>query len=277
MADAHTVYVDDSGTDGKSRIVTAAFCVSPAERWLDFDRKWNKIALHAGFKHFHMTEFVACRRDKPCNQCVRGKTTLKDHPWRNWSTKKRENVLNRLAGTVIEFVEYGVGIAHTKQEYEEHVKNSPARIAAREPIGDEHFTFAVQRCGGELAKWRAEKKSDPPLSFVFDLTSDKQRDEIARVFFGAASGRPQYQNGIEQWFIPAGVSYESRKSVVQLLAADMLAWVTATVRAREIFLRGETREMFQVAYMFADTKHIRMGHTPRGSLVQWEKDLLNRK
>jgi len=174
MIDAHTVYVDDSGTDGKSRIVAAAFCVSPVNKWQQFERKWNAIARHAGFKHFHMTEFAACRRDKPCKQCVCGKTSLVDHPWRNWSTEKRKNVLNRLAGAVIEFVEYGVAIAHTKQDYEDHVKNSPARLVAKDPIGDEHFTYAVQKCGGELAKWRAEKNIEPPLKFIFDLATDKQ-------------------------------------------------------------------------------------------------------
>jgi hypothetical protein len=275
MADAHIVYVDDSGTDSKSRVATAAFCVSTPEKWLDFERKWRNISINAGFKHFHMTEFAACKYEKPCPQCIKGETTLEDHPWRRWTTKKRKNVLNRLAGAIVEFVEYGVGIAHTKQDYEEHVRTSHARLYTAEPIGEQHFTFAVQRCGGELAKWRASTKVDSPLKFVFDLSSKKQRDEIAKIFFGAANSKPQYQDGLEQWFLPAEVSYESRKSVVQLLAADMLAWVTATVRARELFRRGETLEMFQIANIFADTTHIRMGYTPKETLAKWEKDILN--
>jgi hypothetical protein len=276
MVDAQTVYVDDSGTDGKSRIAAAAFCVSTVDKWLAFERRWKNISVNAGFKHFHMTEFAACKQEKPCRQCINGKTTLTEHPWRRWTTKKRRNVLDHLLGAVVDHVEYGVGIAHTKQDYEEHVKNSPARLIAGEPIGDEHFTYAVQRCGGELSKWRAAQKIDTPMKFVFDLTSRKERDEIAKVFFGAASNRPQFdQNGLEQWFIPVGVSYGSRKSVVQLLAADMLAWVTATIRARETFRQGETLEMFQVAYRFADTEHIKMGGTPKSSLMEWEKGILD--
>jgi len=112
------------------------------------------------------------------------------------------------------------------------------------------------------------------LKFVFDLASKKQRDEIARIFFGAASGKPQFKDGIEQWFVPVGVAYESRKSVVQLLAADMLAWVTATIRARDLFGTGETLEMFQVADIFVDTQ-IRMGHTPKENVMQWEKGILD--
>jgi hypothetical protein len=275
MADAQTVYVDDSGTDTKSRVVAAAFCVSPVEKWLQFERRWKNISVNAGFKHFHMTEFAACKREKPCNQCVRGETTLEEHPWRRWTPKKRKNVLRQLAETVAEFVEYGIGLAYTKQDFDEHVRTSEIQLYASEPIAEEYFTYAVQRCGGELARWRAtQTKVNPPLKFVFDLTPKKGRDDIARVFFGGVSGKPQYQDWMEQWFVPESVTYESRKNVVQLLAADMLAWVTATVRAREAFGRGETLEMFQIAYIFADTKHIRMGHTPKESFARWEKDIL---
>lgn len=115
---------------------------------------------------------------------------------------------------------------------------------------------------------------NPPLKFVFDLTPKKGRDDIAKVFFGAASGKPQYLDGMEQWFTPESVTYESRKNVVQLLAADMLAWVTATIRAREAFGSGETLEMFQVADIFVET-NIHMGHTPKESFARWEKDILD--
>ena len=201
--------------------------------------------------------------------------TLEDHPWRRWTFKKRKNVLQHLAHAVVEHVECGVGLAHTKQDYEEHVRTSHARLYTNELVGEEHFTFAVQRCGGELALWRANNRVDVPLKFVFDLASKKQRNEIARIFFGAASGKPQFIDGVEQWFAPVGVSYESRKSVVQLLAADMLAWVTATIRARELFSAGEYRDMFHVADVFVDT-HIKMGYTPKASIMKWEKDILDK-
>jgi hypothetical protein len=276
MVEAQTVYVDDSGTDTKSRIVTAAFCVSTVEKWLQFERRWRTISVNAGFEHFHMTEFAACRREKPCHQCARGETTLAQHPWRSWTAKKRKNVLRQLAETVVEFVEYGVGLSYTKQDFDEHIRTSEARLYSSDPVAEEYFTYAVQRCGGELARWRAmQTKVNPPLKFVFDLTPKKGRDDIARVFFGGVSGRPQYEDGIEQWFIPESVSYESRRDVVQLLSADMLAWVTATVRARVAFGRGETIEMFQLADIFVDSKNIHMGHTPKESFALFEKDMLD--
>jgi len=277
VIDAQTVYVDDSGTDTKSRIVTAAFCLSTVEKWTQFERRWKNISVNAGFKHFHMTEFAACKRERPCNQCVRGETTLGQHPWRRWTTKKRKNVLRQLAETVVNFVDYGVGLSYTKQDFDEHVRTSEARLFTSESIPEHYFTYAVQRCGGELARWRAQQtKVNPPLNFVFDLTPKKEREEIARVFFGAANEEmPHYQDGIEERFIPESVVYRSRKDVVQLLSADMLAWVTATIRAREVFGRGETVEMFQVANIFVGTGNIRMGTTPKQSFARWESDVLN--
>jgi len=273
MVDAHTVYVDDSGTDGKSRIATAAFCVSTVEKWTAFGRRWNTIATNAGFKHFHMTEFAACRPDKPCQQCVKGETTLEHHPWIRWTPKKRKNVLQNLARAVVEHVECGFSIAHTKEDYEEAIRTFGASVTSAK----EHFTYAVQRCGGELARWRAkEGLTDVPLKFVFDLSTPKQRDEIAGIFFGVASGKPQFEGGVEQWFVPVGVSYESRRSVVQLLAADMLAWVTATIRARSLFLRGEVAEMFQVADIFVDTQ-IHMGAVSKESVMQWGRETIGKQ
>jgi hypothetical protein len=54
----------------------------------------------------------------------------------------------------------------------------------------------------------------------------------------------------------------------------MLAWVSGTIRARELFMRGEYEELFHVAKLFVSTKHIRFGYTSQETLGQWEKDIL---
>jgi hypothetical protein len=276
MADLHTVYVDDSGSDPKSQVASAAFCVSTVERWKEFEIEWRKIADCNGFdlQYFHMTEFAACRRNSLCQQCRNGKTNTKEHPWQKWSNEKRENVLRRLAKAVVKHTECGFGIAHTKQDYEDHVKNSPARALAKEPIGDEHFTFSVQQCGGRLAEWRYERGIDTPLNFVFDNSSKAERREIAEVFFAAAKDRTKYQGGIEQWFEPDGVSFQSRKRLPQLLAADMVAWTVATLRARQLFSTGRNVELFQVADILVASDHIKIGSTDRQTLAEWEQNNL---
>lgn len=280
MIDAQTVYVDDSGSDSKSSVAAAAFCASTVERWQELLEKWCKIASDAGFdlKDFHMTEVAACRRDNRCAQCRAGETSVIDHPWQTWSDNKRKSVLTRMAKAINKYVEFGVGHAYTKADYDEHVRNSPARTVAKEPIGDEYFTFAVQRCGGSLAEWRAAKSRIVPLKFVFDTASKREKREIARVFFGAANDRAHNENGIEQWFdldSEVDVSYDSRKTTHQLLTADMLAWTVGTIRSRQILLRGRFVEAYWIARVFAGTKHIKLGYMEKEALAQWEKAKLH--
>src|ERR1700730_9011596 len=279
MSNALIVYVDDSGTDGKSRIAAAAFCVSTADKWAAFENAWRKIVDRAGFelKDWHMTEFAACRPNNFCNQCKSGEKTAKEHPWQKWPEGKRENVLRRMAKALVKHVECGWGIAHTKEDYEKYVRDSPSRVLANEPVGDEHFTFAVQQCGGRLAEWRgAMNKQDVPLRFVFDNSSKKQKREIAEVFLAEAKAKTKYQGGIEQWFESVGITYESRKSVPQLLSADMLAWTIATMRSRHVFRRGRFVEMFQLGNVFTGEKasHINIGYTSQEPFIEWERRIL---
>jgi hypothetical protein len=268
-----------AGATQNRKLLLLLSAFSTVEKWKEFEAGWRKIADHAGFdlRHFHMTEFAACRRDNLCQQCRNGKTSVVEHPWRKWSPDKRENVLRRMTKAVVSYTEWGVGIAHTKQDYEQHVKNSLARPIAKEPIGDEHFTFSVQQCGAKLAEWRYELGLvDTPLNFVFDNSSKAEKKEICDVFFASAKDRAKYQGGIEQWFDPdhGAVSFQSRKRRPQLLAADMVAWTTATLRARELFGLGRNVELFQVADIVVASDHIKIGRTDKQALREWKQNNL---
>lgn len=283
MVNSQTVYVDGSGTEPNQKIASAAFCVATVDRWQQFLKAWNKIADREGFKleHFHMTEFAACRPTHICPQCEHGHTTAREHPWQRWSDQKRESVLRRMAKALVTHVEFGVGHCYTKADYDEHVRNSPARQVVNAPIGDERITFAVQQCGGSFAKWRADNNRKDRLKFVFDSSSKKEKKEIAEIFFAAINGE-RIVGGVEQWFDPEeGVAYENRKVTHQLLSADMLAWTIATIRARHMFVSGELStagrfaEVLWLARIFVDSGNVQIGYLKKETLAQWEKEQLD--
>jgi hypothetical protein len=151
-----------------------------------------------------------------------------------------------------------------------------------DPVAKEYVTFAIQRCGGSLAEWRAANSRYDRLKFVFDSSSTREKQDIARVFFAAANDRERIVNGVEQWLNPEeGVAYESRKITHQLLSADMLVWTIATIRARDMFVSGQLAtggrfaEVLWLARVFVDTEHIKIGYLKKDTLAQWEKEQLN--
>ncbi len=276
------VYVDDSGSepDPRVRLIVAAFCVSTEKKWKKFESAWNAVAQKAGFTHFHMTEFAGCRSNSWCRDCKNGKTDAGKHPWREWSNTKRKEVLGELVQTVCKYVEQGFGIAFTKEDIKRYVLDSDSalRAVARDQFGNEHFTFAATTCGGELARWRAKENSFPPVKFVFDLCTEKQKLEIAKAFIKADQVKPQFIDGIEQWFdVDAkAISFASRKDIVQLLSADMLAWVTAKIRALDEYpetakRKGWPKDLSRVAFPFIDSKKLHIGYNTEQSVREWQE------
>lgn len=271
VVEPNTVYLDDSGTDPQSRVVVAAFCVSTLGKWRKFDAAWRAASAEYGFQHFHMTEFAGCRKNEWCRDCRKGKTTEADHPWREWSNTKRNKTLRELVRIICKYTEYGKAIALTKEEVQKYIINSPIRRTVPEIVGEREFTFAVQVCGGELALYRKQQATFPPLKFVFDICPQYQKDEIAKVFLRPNRGSPQLMDGVEQWFDvdTNGVSYESRKQTLPLLSADMLAWVTAKLSAFMLFNRGWGTQQSFVARKFLNTNKLHIGYSTEDHLIEW--------
>ncbi|MBZ5647542.1 MAG: hypothetical protein LAN37_09995 [Acidobacteriia bacterium] len=272
-----TVYVDDSGTEPNARIVVAAFCVSPVRKWKQFEAAWIAAEDTYGFKEFHMTEFAGCRRGAWCRDCLSGKTDATQHPWRDWSNTKRHNLLTELLRIVCKYTQQGFGIAFTKEEIDGHVQNPRLQELAPGAFGRQHFTFAATTCGGELAKWRAKQAEFPPIKFVFDLCNEEQKLEIAKAFVAENQVKPRIADGVEHWFDVDGngISFESRKKTRQLLSADMLAWVTAKIRAAALFPTtfrrrgGWGKEVSMVAFKFVDSGKLNIGYNTEASLRDW--------
>jgi hypothetical protein len=179
--DTYTVYVDDSGTDKQARIIAAACFASPVKKWKGFESAWVAAEEEFGFRHFHMTEFAACRKTDWCRDCQKGKTNEQHHPWRGWSNTKRTKLLRELLRIVCKYGEWGISRAIAKEDIEKYVMHSALKTVA--PQWEEltrHFTFVMQACGGDLATWRSERNmANDYIKFVFDLTDQRQKDELA--------------------------------------------------------------------------------------------------
>lgn len=271
----HTVYVDDSGTHSHAQIVVAAYCVAPVKNWKQFESAWSRVGREAGFKHFHMTEFASCRIDAWCRDCKKGKTDVRDHPWREWTLVKRKRVLKRLANIVAKHVQQGAGLSLAKAAYAEFVLQPELAQLAEGVAGCGPFTFAMQGCGGHLAHWRATNHIDNPMKFVFDLTDEEQMEENERYFFGSQK-RPHIVDGVEQFFIPlggyrTGVAYESRKDTVQLLAADMLAWTSSKICAAHWYKAPVHEDALDVAFIFKESGKLNIGNVGIEEIQRWAR------
>ena len=65
------------------------------------------------------------------------------------------------------------------------------------------------------------------------------------------------------------MSYESRKDTVQLLSADMLAWVTAKIRAAQLYGRGWSKDVKMVAFRFVDSGNVNIGFNAAEQIQEW--------
>jgi len=265
-----TVYVDDSGTNDEARIVTGACCVASVSNWKKFERRWLEIGKEAGFKYFHMTEFAGCRPDEWCRDCRKGKQTEENHPWRDWSNKKRKRVLKELASSVNEYSSFGIGIAIGKEDYDNLILNAPLKDML-EPVTaqDKHLMYTLQSCAGAIAKWRDQQRLTKPMQYVFDGTDDlKLKHQISEIFASTDSGIGAPLN---DGMTTARYSFQNRRSVVQLLSADMLAWVSAKQRAYEVFGTPIATETNIVRHIFAQGKKLIIGKIPTKNMEDFAK------
>jgi hypothetical protein len=273
--DPHTVYMDDSGTESRARIVAAALCTAPVKKWKQFEAAWIAAERRFGFQNFHMTEFAACRKNFWCRDCKNGDADEKQHPWRKWSNTKRHKVLGELIRIVCKYTAQGFGIALTKENIETYVKDPKLTSIATAEYASDHYTFAATICGGELARWRAKTNQFPMLKIVFD---GEHKLELAKAFLREHQSKPQFNcEGLENWFDldTSDIAFESRRNTRQLLAADMLAWVTAKIRVAALFpttyrkMGGWGKEVSMVAFRFIDSGKLRIGFNTEETLREW--------
>jgi hypothetical protein len=194
-----TVYFDDSGTHHQSDIAVAACLVSDVMRWESYESEWNSVLDEAGIREsgFHMAKFVARRS-----------------PFDGWTEDKRDKVIKALIGTIERHVFAGMATAVVKKVYDTYVTG---RLRAR--LGNYHYTSAVQSCLAFVEEWRRSSVVLEPMQYVFDRMGSGKH-EIIKLFDDIAKREMAVAFGIE----PNGYAFNNKRLVVQLQAADILAW-----------------------------------------------------
>ncbi len=194
-----TAYFDDSGTHAESEIAVAACFVLDVGRWNTFEHVWKGILETSGVSEdgFHMAEFVAHQ-----------------HPFDSWDKRKRNDAIESLIRVINSAALVGMITAMVKKDYDQCV---PGKL--REKLGSRHYTFAVQGCLAYLEEWMKGSHVLQPVEYVFDYMQ-KSSGEIHSLFQDILDNGVAMHFGVE----PSGWAFQNRKLIVQLQAADILAW-----------------------------------------------------
>ncbi len=146
---------------------------------------------------FHMAEFHA---RKP--------------PFDGWTEQKRHHVIKALIEIINRYAFAGMATAVVKKDYDALVTGK-----LREKLGRHHYTFAVQSCLAFLEEWMVSSDARQPVQYIFDRMG-KGKHEIIDLFDDIAGREMAASFGIE----PGGYGFFNKRLVVQLQAADILAW-----------------------------------------------------
>jgi hypothetical protein len=199
-----TLYFDDSGTDAQSEVAVAGAYVATVEQWAEFKRNWEEVNEREKFGIFHMADFVARREQFTLPE-------WKDEP-------KRKRTVKALISTIKIRVRFGVAAAVQKSAYDEIVPDD-----LRMRFGKNHYTFAIRQCMGVIDKWRQKYGHADRIRYVFDqLPKGGRIADINSLFETLASGGEHAMNHYGVY--PNGWSFEDKRNVVQLQAADMWAY-----------------------------------------------------
>jgi hypothetical protein len=222
-----TLYCDDSGTHAQSDVAIAGCYIATVEQWQHLKRNWVKVDAKEKFGVFHMADFV-------------GKYKQFGEPeWQD--EEKRDRTLWALIGIINARVRIGIAAAVIKSAYDEII---PADL--RERLGKNHYTFAVRMCISFVEQWRKRHGYiTEPIQYVFDQMTKGKGDIEDAMKIGASGG----SDGLRRYGIyEDGWSFQSKKNVIQLQAADMWAYENYKYAMERYFAPEDQRKPVRKSY-----------------------------
>ena len=250
-----TFYCDDSGTHSQSEIAVAACFVAECIQWEHFVKDWNRANDAENFGVFHMTDFVAKKKQ------------FASPEWQD--DEKRDRTIKRLINIITTRRRMGFFTAVEKAGYDAEV---PRDLRDRFKLGNTHYTFAVRMCLAKVLKWRMKYGYKEPVQFVFDQIS-KGTGDIGAVFEMAL------KEGDEQALVhgisrETGWSFQSKAVILPLQAADILAW-EALRHMQKVYL-PESKQSPRKSYLALVERAMDKGYHDRETLRNWVAHLRSR-
>jgi uncharacterized protein DUF3800 len=215
-----TVYCDESGTHADSGATVVACYVGHAKQWQAFGREWRVLLDSEEIKILHRTDLENFRGE-----------------FKGWTDERRIDFLRRAHQIIRTRTVCGFAYAVAKRDFE--------RVMDRQidkALGG-IYGWCVQDCMVAVAQWAKRTGKSDPINYVLEDV-----DDIEGVcgLFSFVTKHSEYR---EQYLVGTW-SFASKKCVIQLQAADLLAYevykdaVNNVVNNRRI-LRKSARDLIR--------------------------------
>ncbi len=188
-------YFDRSELFKPEGVVAVAGYLSPAEGWIDFEKRWREVLSDCRIRCFHMTDFEAGQGE-----------------FLGWSKVKKLDCIKRLLGIINRTVAFGGAASVRTADY------VAVPDADRKPPV---YAFCATQAVVQVMRWiRDRRRSAAPVACVFEL-GDEGAGAITDALNSAKRRYSEFDKRL--W----SVSFESKMNMVPLQAADLLAYETA--------------------------------------------------
>lgn len=192
-----TVYLDESGTHGKSPVVVVAGYLSTDDQWAKFSEEWQSVLQDYKLDCFHMTDFEN-----------------RKGPFKTLTNAERFRLLEKLIAFIKIRQRIGLAVAFHASDYKEIVEEFQD-----EPI-KKPYSFCALLIMVVLKNWLITRRHNEVIAYVY---------ESGALHAGEIMSGYQYWTTHEPYAteLRAGsLTFGSKSDLVPLQAADILAYET---------------------------------------------------
>jgi hypothetical protein len=143
-----TAYIDESGTDEKSKTVVIAAAVARNSSWLKLESAWKAILKKHGVKAFHAKEFYHSRGE-----------------FKEWTQEMKERMASKLTQAIVSEVSWFFGSGVPQEDF----------IKVKREFSDRRakpYQFLLEICLTFLMIWLRKHKNTQAMEIVIEHGQD---------------------------------------------------------------------------------------------------------